>query len=100
MAEPLPDLRAWVVYEHGGGRYVTHEQRDHWKEPVRVVALDDLLKMLRQPSDALVLAVVRSSFDQHINGPNTIQRSTAERDLRTVADEIERAASDEQGRAD
>lgn len=40
-------IRAWTVYEHGGGRYVTNEQRDDWKEPVCVVALADVLAFLR-----------------------------------------------------
>jgi hypothetical protein len=38
----MNDLRVWTVYEHGGGRTVSSDQCDHWKEPLQVVALADL----------------------------------------------------------
>jgi hypothetical protein len=56
----------------------------------RSVCLRDVVEALRRPSDDLILAMVRSSFDPHIKGPNTVQRQTAVNDLGTTADFIER----------
>lgn len=98
-AAPLRVYMVPVCAEHGhklgygdrGERLCPEGCVNPRAEWLPLASITAIMKMLRDPSDELVLAMVRSEFDPHINGPNTVQRNQAVKDLGTIANEIERA---------
>lgn len=55
----MPEPRVWTVYEHGAGRFIASEQRDHYKQPIVVAALEDIEDML----SAAIKAIGKPSND-------------------------------------